>query len=330
MLTSPYCNAFQPPTASGLAPTSNGQSDTVHPAYDPAAVFECKYELDSLASFLSLGNQYYAATGDTSFVSAQWLSALDNVMTVIAEQSVSTFAWDGSTQDLTYTFQRQTNIGTETLNLAGAGNPMAQNTSLVRSAFRPSDDACILQFFIPANAYMATELALTAKVLTAAKHGDLAKKLKAQSDAMKAGIERYGIVHHPRWGRVYAYEVDGYGGQIMMDDANLPSLLALPLIGFLDQNDEVYKNTKKMVLSSAGNPYYIEGSEFAGVGGPHIGVQNAWPLSVLMQVQLSDDDDEILSLLQSVLRVSPFGLINESVNVENTAEYTRQSPVFVR
>lgn len=35
----------------------------------------------------------------------------------------------------------------------------------------------------------------------------------------------------------FLYEVDGFGNGYFMDDANLPSLLGLPLFGFIDIND---------------------------------------------------------------------------------------------
>lgn len=108
-----------------------------------------------------------------------------------------------------------------------------------------------------------------------------------------------------------------------MDDANSPSLLALPLLGFVDVDDEIYQNTRKMVLSQAGNPFYLKGSVFSGIGGPHVGLTHAWPLSLLVQAQTSDDDEEIKGLLEKVMEISPLGVIHESVNVNYIRDYTR-------
>ncbi|KAL2370908.1 DUF1237 domain-containing protein [Blastomyces gilchristii SLH14081] len=324
VLQSPYCNAFQPPPPSGLAPIPPTQEDTVHPAYEESVVFECKYELDSLANFLALGNKFYAETKSTDFVSDRWYQAVHTVLQVIQEQSEPTFDEQGQYFRNEYTFTRMTNVGTETLNLGGIGNPLNNATGLVRSAFRPSDDASTFGFLIPANAQMAVELKRTAKTIKAAggPH-NLIKKLEDRANIIEQGIREHGVVLHKKFGEVYAFEVDGYGSRLLMDDANLPSLLALPLLGFVDKHDKIYQNTRKMILSKAGNPYYLTGSAFHGIGGPHIGVENAWPMSVLVRAHTSDDDDEILESINMVRDASLLGLIHESVNVNNVADYTR-------
>lgn len=324
VIESPYCNAFQPPPPSRLKPSDNGQGDNVHPAYEPSQVFECKYELDSLAHFLSLANQFYEHTGSTAFLTPRWYMAIHSLLEVLDEQSKSTFDKDThSFQRQTYRFQRNTNTGTETLNLNGNGNPLNWGTGLVRSAFRPSDDATVFGFFIPANAMMAVELKRAAEMLTAAGKPHVAETLRTRGEAIERGVWEHGVVNHKKWGEVFAFEVDGYGSAILMDDANLPSLLALPLLGFLKKDDKTYQNTRKMILSKEGNPYFLEGKAFKGIGGPHIGLSNAWPMSLLVQAMTSDDDDEIKGLLESVKKVSPLGLVHESVNVERVRDYTR-------
>ncbi|KLJ09106.1 hypothetical protein EMPG_15468 [Blastomyces silverae] len=324
VLQSPYCNAFQPPPPSGLNAIPPTLEDTVHPAYEESVVFECKYELDSLANFLALGNKFYAETKSTDFVSDRWYQAVHTVLQVIQEQSEPTFDEQGQYVRNEYTFTRMTDVGTETLNLGGIGNPLNNATGLVRSAFRPSDDASTFGFLIPANAQMAVELKRTAKTIKAAggPH-DLIKKLEDRAKIIEQGIREHGIVSHKKFGEVYAFEVDGYGSRLLMDDANLPSLLALPVLGFVDKNDKIYQNTRKMILSKEGNPYYLTGSAFHGIGGPHIGVENAWPMSVLVRAHTSDDDDEILESINMVRDASLLGLIHETVDVNNVSDYTR-------
>lgn len=353
VIESPYCNAFQPPPPSGLKPTANGQDDVVHPAYEPGAVFECKYELDSLAHFLALANEFAEATGKAEFLTAagngRWRIALETVLGVLDEQGRGTFDPEtGRYRRNEYTFQRSTNTGTETLSLTGVGNPLAGGTGLVRSAFRPSDDATILGFFVPANAMMAVELRRTGKILRGTGEKEdvvLAGELERLSQRITDGIWEYGVVKHRKYGDVFAYEVDGYGSHILMDDANYPSLLALPLMGFVGTDDPTYRNTRRMLLEKAGNPYYLTGKEFKGIGGmslstlmsldgggivggtddrtgPHIGLQNAWPMSLLIQAQTSDNDTEIAECLDLVLGVSQLGLIHESVDVNMAVSYT--------
>lgn len=268
VIESPYCNAFQPPPISGLPVSHNGQEDQVHPAYEPSAVFECKYELDSLAHFLALSNDFNDHTGSRDHLTTRWFLALETVFTVLEQQSRPTFdAETGRYERNEYTFQRNTNSGTETLNLNGVGNPLANGTGLVRSAFRPSDDAATLGFFIPANAMMAVELKRAANILKEAGESTWARRADKWSRTIAEGVWEHGVVHHKKFGDVFAYEVDGYGSALFMDDANYPSLLALPLMGFLKADDPIYLNTRKMLLAKESNPYFIKGSQFAGIGG---------------------------------------------------------------
>ncbi|KFG78879.1 hypothetical protein MANI_111637 [Metarhizium anisopliae] len=269
VIEAPYCNAFQPPPISDLPITSNGQDDVVHPAYEPSAVFECKYELDSLAHFLALANDFYEHTGSTDFLNNRWYLAVETLLQVLEEQSKPTF--DPETGDHSrneYTFQRRTSAGTETLSLQGNGNPLNSGTGLIRSAFRPSDDATILGFFIPANAMMSVELRRTSKFLKASNKASLAEKLEKWGGTLRSAVWEHGVVTHAKYGQVFAYEVDGYGSAIVMDDANYPSLLALPLMGFCGIEDPIYKNTRKMILEKLGNPYYLKGKDFEGIGVP--------------------------------------------------------------
>ncbi|KAF3352922.1 hypothetical protein VDGD_10137 [Verticillium dahliae] len=325
VIESPYCNAFQPPPISNLPPAVNGeQADVVHPLYEAASVFECKYELDSLAHFLALTNRFHNNTGSTKFLTDRWYTALDTILTVLEQQSRSTFdPQTGTFVRNEYTFQRKTDTSTETLNNKGVGNPLNWDTGLVRSAFRPSDDATILGFFIPANAMMSVELNRTASILHASGKKELGDTLQEWSKRIADGIWKHGVVTHRKYGCVFAYEVDGYGSQIIMDDANYPSLLALPLMGFTETTNSVYNNTRRMLLEKAGNPYYLKGRVFEGIGGPHVGLSNAWPMSLMIQAQTSDDDAEITKSLQLVLQSASLGLVHESVDVNFITSYTR-------
>ncbi|KAL1576000.1 hypothetical protein V4U94_005835 [Candida albicans] len=331
IINSPYCNAFHPPPGSGVK-RGDTAFDQVHPKPDWKQVFECKYELDSLASFLTLTNEYYEnSKGDTSFINSSWLKAFEKVLIILHRESVPSFDQEtGQMLPFYYSFQRNTNIGSETLPLGGVGNPVNYGTGLIRSAFRPSDDATILQFFIPANIHMLTELKRARNTYLTneniARDTMLVETTDTFINALSTGIEKYGIVNHPIYGKVYAYEVDGYGSATFMDDANIPSLLSIPDLGYTKIDDEIYQNTRKMILSKQGNPYYLKGHFFEGIGGPHIGIRNAWPMSLLMRIRTTDDDDEIISSLEMIMRTTAnLGLMHESVNVNSRQgrDYTR-------
>src|SRR5438034_2627545 len=84
----------------------------------------------------------------------------------------------------------------------------------------------------------------------------LAEQATRLRDEIEFGIQNYGIVQHPHYGQIYAYETDGYGNYNLMDDANVPSLLSIPYLGYRTAEDQIYRNTRAFVLSPA-NPYYF-------------------------------------------------------------------------
>lgn len=139
----PHCNSFQPPVESGLSPQQNQVlPDDFTPPVANTTAFECKWELDSLAAFLEISTNYYEATGDAAFFGKYaWVSAIETILETTEALLVGTYAGNGSVNVSPYTWERTTTIGTETLDNSGRGNPVQDGTGLVRSAFRPSDDA---------------------------------------------------------------------------------------------------------------------------------------------------------------------------------------------
>nr|OQO21635.1 hypothetical protein B0A51_10225 [Rachicladosporium sp. CCFEE 5018] len=328
LLTSPYCNSFQPPVESGIPPANNtsASDDTVVPPYNNQSVFECKYELDSLAAFLEISTNYWQSTNDTSFFGKySWISALEAVLDVADAMRTPTYAANGSVLVSPYTFTRETTRATETLANDGIGNPVQNGTGLIRSAFRPSDDATIYQLFIPANMMFARYLATAADIVDALGSYDvLCKRMRDMSYELRQAITKHGIVNVPGHGQVYAYEIDGYGSHNIMDDANIPSLLSAPFLGYLDRNDSVYQNTRSLILS-AQNSYFMRGPVISAVGGPHNGPGYAWPMASIVRIFTSDDDEEILGQLGMILSSTDgLGLIHESVNSFNGSDWTRQ------
>lgn len=246
--TSPYCHAFQPPPESGIPPTRNAaySQNRPRPAYDPLKVFDCKWELDSLASFLQASVGYYERTHDLAFFAKHdWVSAVRAAVSAAAEMRLGTYDGEGRVQRSAWTFTGWTDCASETLTNDGLGNPVRAN-GMVRSAFRPSDDATIFQLLVPANMMWAKHLE-SASVITEelaeraapglaadslAMAADVTTAMRDQALGIRRGIDRDAVVAHGEFGEVFAYECDGFGGVSLMDDANVPSLLSMPLFGY--------------------------------------------------------------------------------------------------
>jgi meiotically up-regulated gene 157 (Mug157) protein len=329
LLTAPYCNSFQPPAESGIPPAENesGNQDIVFPEYSNSSVFECKYELDSLAAFLQISADYYEATGDVEFFGKfQWAKAIEAVLDVANDMMLPTYGPDGAVLQSPYTWERTTTRATETLANDGIGNPVANGTGLIRSAFRPSDDSTIFQLYIPANMMFSSYLAPTAEImskLNSTSSAALAKRMSSLSESLRNAIETHGTVDHPVYGKIYAFEVDGFGGRVIMDDANIPGLLSAPFFKY-PVNEETYANTRDLVLSST-NPYFMRGPVINAIGGPHQGPGMAWPMASIVRIFTSDDEGEIVNeLAQIVSSTDGLGLIHESINSFNESDWTRQ------
>ncbi|KAK0704159.1 hypothetical protein B0T21DRAFT_378065 [Apiosordaria backusii] len=335
IFTAPHCNAFLAPPESGIAPPSSSDDSSSDYVYPPLPstpgsqqrkqVHECKYELDSLASFLSLCHTYFSRTSDLSFFSrpsSNFLPAIRKILTFTKELQSGTYNRDGTPAFPPYQFQRFTTTSTETLSNAGSGAPMKAGTGLVRSAFRPSDDATTYQGFIPGNMMFSSYLSKLSRLVSQLDK-ETAQEMAAMAGEISKGVEKYGRVDHTSFGRIYAYEVDGYGSHNLMDDANIPSLLSAPLYGYLDRDDETYQRTRRFVLSDR-NPYYMFGPVLNGTGGPHIGPGMAWPMSLITQALTSDSDQEIHTCLKQLLSSTDgFGLMHESVNTHSVSVWTR-------
>lgn len=308
ILLDSYANAFnEGPTGSYWESDYTEMIPEVH---------ERKWEIDSLCYPIRLAYEYWKVTGDDSIFDDSWVEAVRKILATFSAQQRK----DGTTP---YRFQRKTERASDTLINDGLGAPV-KPCGLIVSSFRPSDDATTFQFLIPSNFFAVTSLRKAAEILTKVnREKALAKECRALADEVEKGIKENAVYDHPEFGQIYAYEVDGFGNHLLMDDANVPSLLSMPYLGDVDVNDPIYQNTRRF-LWSAGNPYFFRGKAGEGIGGPHIGYGMAWPMSIMMKAFTSTDPAEIDECISMLLATdSDTGFIHESFNVDDPSRFTR-------
>ncbi|KAJ2028187.1 hypothetical protein IWW57_002281 [Coemansia sp. S610] len=331
----PFANAFKPPKRSGLVPGENGwaKGDRVYPPFDLLTVFEAKFEIDSLAAFFKLSTAFWRQQQkepDRLLDMGVWRQAVTVAVELLAQLQEPTFDSALRLTESTVRFVRTANTPTETSFGNGRGNPICR-TGMVRTLFRPSDDSVILPFLVPANAMLAVELRALADMLDKTGDATIAGRSRRLAEDITRGIYKFGTVEHPKYGKVFAYEVDGYGSHLLMDDANVPSLLALPYLGFVEATDPIYLNTRRLVLSPD-NPWYFSNGSFgilSGIGSPHTGFRNVWPMSVAMQAMTSADQQEIAdSVHMLAASTSDLGLMHESVDIDSANGHSYTRPWF--
>ncbi|MCR8873052.1 glycoside hydrolase family 125 protein [Phocaeicola barnesiae] len=307
ILLDPYANAFNDgPTASGW------QTDATEMRKE---VNERKWEIDSLCYPIRLIYQYWKATGDDSVFNAKWEKAMALILKTFQEQQ-------RKENDGPYSFERHTGNAIGTL-VNRTGNPV-NPVGMVVSCFRPSDDATIFGFLVPSNMFIVASMRQLSEIIRTTGNG---KNLLNQTERLKKevdeAIQKYGIVNHPVFGKIYAYEVDGYGGCNLMDDANNPSLLSVPYFGYVNADDPVYQNTRKFVWSKH-NPYFFKGTVAEGIGGPHCGKDKIWPMSIISKALTSEDKEEIAECLRVLVNTDGnTGFIHESFHKDNPADFSR-------
>ncbi|MCD8178454.1 MAG: glycoside hydrolase family 125 protein [Tannerellaceae bacterium] len=277
---------------------------------------ERKWEIDSLCYPIRLAYHYWKKTGDTSPFDSDWEKAMLLVhQTFIEQQRKDSLG--------PYKFTRVTDRQGDTLLNDGWGSPV-NPVGLIVSSFRPSDDASLFGFLIPSNMFAITSLRQLAEMMRAIKNNNtFAAKCEALANEVEAAVKKYAIIEHPEFGKVYAFEVDGYYNHVFMDDANVPSLLAMPYLGCIDVNDPIYQNTRKLVLSPM-NPYFFKGTAGEGIGGPHIGFGYIWPMSIIMRCNTTNDPEEICKCVKMLRDTdADTGFMHESFYKDNPADFTR-------
>ena len=281
-----------------------------------AGLHERKWEIDSLCYTVRLAYNYWKTTGDASIFDEDWQKA--------AKTIVHTFKVQQRKDGLgPYKFERTTQKQLDTLSNGGWGRPL-KPVGLINSAFRPSDDASTYGFLIPSNLFAVVSLRQLAEIsheITGDKA--FAKECNTLADEVETAIKKYAIIEHPKYGKVYAFEVDGFGNHTFMDDANVPSLLALPYLGLVDKNDTIYQNTRKLVWSQD-NPYFFKGKAAEGIGGPHVGLDMIWPMSIVMRAMTSSDDKEIAWCVKTLRNTdADTGFMHETFHKDDPANFSR-------
>ena len=303
----PYANAFN------MGPTgSEWESDLTK--MNPY-LHERKYEIDSLCYPLRLAYEYWRVTGDDSIFGDLWMEAVAKILQTFREQQRK----DGPGP---YRFQRKTAVQYDTMSHNGYGNPV-KPCGLIASAFRPSDDSTVLLYLIPSNFMAVSSLRKAAEIIGRSGPHPLADECRVLADEVAAALQQYAVYQHPKYGLIYAFEVDGFGNQLLMDDANVPSLLAMAYLGDVSLSDPIYQNTRRFVWSED-NPYFFRGAAGEGIGGPHVGYDMVWPMSIMMRAFTATDDDEIRDCLQMLVHTDAgTGFIHESFHKDDASKYSR-------
>lgn len=311
ILLDSYANAFMKDPRAPTSLSSRNDLTDMRPG-----VAERKWEIDSLCYPMRLAHGYWMATRDKAPFDALWARGMKRAVATLREQQRK----DGPGP---YHFQRRDPSPTETLMFGGYGAP-TRKVGLIHSGFRPSDDACVYPFLIPSNLFAVSALRMLAAVLREAR-GDAAGARECESLAaeVRAALDAHGRIPDGKGGEVWAFEVDGYGNAIFMDDANVPSLSALPLLGAAGRNDPLYRRTAALAWSPR-NPYFFAGKVAQGIGGPHVGMDMIWPMSIISRVLLSDDDADIRRCLRWLKTThANTGFMHESFHKDDPTKFTR-------
>ena len=280
-------------------------------------IHERKWEIDSLCYPIRLAHQYWKLTGDVTPFESDWEEAVKIILKTFKEQQRK----HGNGP---YSFQRTTAFATDTVPLGGFGYPV-RPVGLICSMFRPSDDATIFPFLVPSNFFAVVSLKNAADMVQSIrKNNTLANECLQLANEVESALHQYAIINHDKFGKIFAYEINGFGSFNLMDDANVPSLLSLPYLNAANQSDAVYINTRKFVLSQD-NPFFFKGSAGEGIGGPHAGMDRIWPLSIIMRGLTSTDQNEIKKCILMLKGSNAgTGFMHESFNKNDANNFSRK------
>ncbi len=309
VLKDPYANAFY----KDLSKESHWKSDQPSPI---PGVHERKWEIDSLCYVVPLSNEYYQLTEDRSVFDEDW----DKAMRLIVKTLRTEQRKDGKSP---YYFSRRTTQMIDAPTFSGTGRPI-KPTGLICSMFRPSDDATLYPYLIPSNIFAQVSLQQLSSIYSQVLDDPLfARECADFAKEVEEGIEKYAISKHLNFGKIYAYEVDGFGNKVFMDDANVPSLMSLAYLGAHQAEDAIYKRTRKFLLSEA-NPYYLKGSAAEGQASPHTGKEKIWPMGIILRAMTSLDEGEIKFCLKALRKThADTGFMHEAFHKDKPEDFNR-------
>jgi meiotically up-regulated gene 157 (Mug157) protein len=275
-------------------------------------VWEEKFELDSLAYPIILAWTYWKTTGDRSVFTGDLSLGFDRALDTLEREQ-------DHPHNSKYTHRElRDDHGNP------GPNPVAY-TGMIWTGFRPSDDACKYNFLIPAEMMAVVALGELEQIERDGYHNVIkAQRAQTLREEVQNGIQQFGEVFTPNYGYVYAYEVDGLGHAVEMDDANIPSLLSAPYLGYTRPDSFVYKNTRRFLLSKD-NPYYYVGTAARGIGSAHTPDGYVWPLALIMQGLTSNSEAEQRDVLHELLASDPGDhLLHEAFNPNDPSRFTRK------
>ncbi|MEK5440320.1 MULTISPECIES: glycoside hydrolase family 125 protein [unclassified Fredinandcohnia] len=308
ILHDPYANAFNE-SANGKGHQSDLTDMTPH-------IWERKYEVDSLCYPVQLAYLFWKSTGRTTFIKETFQQVIETIIHV--------WKTEQDHENLSpYQFEREDVRQSDTLTRDGKGGRVV-TTGMTWSAFRPSDDACTYGYLVPANMFAVVVLGYAAEICDEVLNNDVLKEECVElRDEIQKGIEGYAKLDHPVHGEMYVYETDGEGRCNLMDDANVPSLLSAPYLGYLPYNDTTYLNTRQFLLSRD-NPYYYEGKYANGIGSPHTPDHYIWHIALAIQGMTTTSEEEKQQILTYFKNTDGgTNYMHEGFNADCPEEFTR-------
>ena len=309
ILTDPYANAFY----KDLTKVSQYNGDIPNPI---PGVHERKWEIDSLCYHIRLSYEYYILTRDNSIFDNNWKKSIDLILNTLQVEQRK----NGKSP---YLFIRNGNQMIDAPVFNGTGRPLKPN-GLIASMFRPSDDATLFGFLIPSNIFAMISLRQVAEIYKKENINNLISiKCNDFANEIEIALEKFAIHDHLDFGKMYAYEIDGYGNKLFMDDANVPSLMSLAYLNNSFRDNPLYLNTRKFLISE-NNPYFLKGKIAEGQASPHTGKEKIWPMGIILRAMTSNDDNEIKKCLKMLLNTHDnTGFMHEAFHKDNQSDFNR-------